>query len=93
MNANEEYISLLQRDLPDLVEVKHLVKIGIYRHENAAYMARQKGDCPPFMRIPHRGIVYPKKGVIEFLRNASHPTATAPALPTLKPSWQKEKTV
>lgn len=54
--------------LPELVSARDLVKVGMYRTEQGAYAARQSGKCPPYFRIPGRGIVYPKQGVIDFLR-------------------------
>lgn len=60
-------MSKLRRKLPELASVKDLLRIGLYRTEQAAYAARKRGKCPPYFRIPSRGIVYPKDGIIEFL--------------------------
>ncbi len=70
MIDHKSLIRKISKILPELASAKDLVKIGMYRTEQAAYAARTRGECPPFMRIPARGIVYPKIGVIEFLQNA-----------------------
>lgn len=67
MSTDKKFILKLEEILPELVTAKDLVKIGIYRTEQAAYSARQKGKSPPYIRIPSRGIVYPKQGIIDFL--------------------------
>lgn len=72
MKACQDLILKLKRFLPDLLTSKDLVSLGVYKTAQAAYMARIKGKCPPFMKIPFRGVVYPKDGVIEFLERNSH---------------------
>jgi len=71
MKACKLFIECLKRTLPDLVTPKDLVKLGIYKSEQAAYAARQKGRCPEYFRIPQRGVLYPKAAVIEFLEKHS----------------------
>lgn len=71
MKACKLFIECLKQKLPDLVTAKDLVRHGIYRTEQAAYTARARGKCPPYLNIPQRGIVYPKAGVIEFLEKHS----------------------
>lgn len=68
-SCNPLFVKLL-RSLPELVSTRDLVKIGMYRTEQAAYAARQRGECPAYLRIPSRGIVYPRQAVIEFLEKS-----------------------
>jgi hypothetical protein len=68
MNSIEEFIENLEKTLKDLVKTRDLVKIGIYTSPQAAFQARQSGCSPAYMKIPGQGIVYPKCGVVQFLR-------------------------
>lgn len=72
MSDCKQFIQSLRRKLPELVSAKDLVKCGVYRTEQAAYAARMRGKCPPYIRIPSRGIVYPRQGVLDFLENNFH---------------------
>lgn len=67
MEISKSLIANIKRKLPELCSVRDLLKIGIYRSEQAAYSARKSGNCPAHFRLPFRGIVYPRDGVIEFL--------------------------
>lgn len=61
--------SLLEQvaSLPDAVTVHDLIRLGIYRSAQSAYIARLTNKAPPFHRIPSRGIIYPKKELLDFL--------------------------
>ncbi len=59
----------LRKDLPYLCKATDLVRVGLYRNVQAVYLARKLGEGPPFMVIPHRGVVYPREGIIEFLES------------------------
>lgn len=69
MSACEEYIAHLEKILPEMCRTKDLVKAGIFQTDNGASLARQRGDTPEFFRINARVVLYPKKGVIEFLKS------------------------
>lgn len=75
MKACQMFIEVVKNSLPDLATPKDLVKAGIYKTEQAAYAARTKGRSPPYLRIPQRGVIYPKAGVIEFLEKNTHDDA------------------
>lgn len=66
MNACDEFIQNLQNWLPDAVSSKTLVSIGLFNSAQAVRNSRLSGDTPPYFRIGKR-IMYPKKGVIEWL--------------------------
>lgn len=68
----ETFIQSVSARLPELATVNDLINVGIYKTTQAAYGARLKGKGPPYLVIPFRGIVYPRSGVIEFLRKASN---------------------
>lgn len=72
MKITEQFIETVQRRLPELATAKDLVRCGMYRSPQAAYAARRTGKCPPYLRIPQRGIVYPKNGVLQFLKGTCH---------------------
>lgn len=68
----DQFLESVQRRLPELATPRDLVRCGLYRSAQAAYSARRSGKCPPYLRIPQRGIVYPKAGVVNFLRQFIH---------------------
>lgn len=72
MNGIEEFIVHIEKSLKDLVKTSELVRIGMYSSPQAAFHARQMGCSPPFFKIAGNGVVYPKCGVIEFLRSIGH---------------------
>ena len=72
MTACDDYISKVEQMLPDLATTKDLIKAGIYRSDQAASAARRKGQAPSFFRFNKRVVIYPKQGVIEFLKRAKN---------------------
>lgn len=72
MKSCEDYIKKASTVLPDLCKTKDLVKLGIYSSEQAAHNARKKGLAPDYFKMAHGNIVYPKKGIIEFLEKSKH---------------------
>jgi hypothetical protein len=67
MKAVNILISKIINNVPELATTRDLIKTGLYRSEQAAYMARRQRRSPPWMRLPGLGIVYPRDGIIEFL--------------------------
>lgn len=65
----DAFFEKLHKTLPDLASSKDLVKAGIYGSIQAAYSARKMGKCPTYLRIPGRGIVYPRENVILYFRD------------------------
>lgn len=74
MTACEEYISYLQTTLPDVVSVQELVDCGFYKSPQSAFNARKLGRSPDFFKLPNRAIMYPKSGIIAFLKKYKHET-------------------
>lgn len=70
MNAVDEFIKMAEVTLPTMCRVRDLVKLGIYRSEQTASYERKKKKSPPYMQLPTRIILYPKAGVLEYLKNA-----------------------
>lgn len=54
-------------EMPDFLESKDLVALGIYNRLNATYVARLDGSSPPYIKLKHR-ILYPKQQLIEWLQ-------------------------
>lgn len=65
----EEYISYVERELPELASAKDLVRVGIYRCVNTVYSAKRDGHSPAYFQISCRNVMFPKKGVLQFLRS------------------------
>lgn len=72
MNACEDYIEAINKVLPDICTTKDLIKIGIFKSDQAAAYARKEGLSPDYFKLPTKTIFYPKKGVIEFLRKSMY---------------------
>ncbi len=68
MRACEDFLIHLERMLPDLCCDKDLIANGLFRSPQGCWFARKSKQCPEFMKINGR-VVYPKKGVIEWLRS------------------------
>jgi hypothetical protein len=71
MELSKSLIAKLRKKLPDLCSVSDLLRVGIYRSEQAAYAARKSGKCPANFRLAFRGIVYPREEVIDYLKKAA----------------------
>lgn len=68
MNACEEFLAVLEKTLPDMVTTEELVAHGIYTTRQSAMRARKANEGPLFYKINKKRIIYPKRGVIDFLR-------------------------
>lgn len=69
MDACEEYILTIEEKLPDVCHVRDLVRAGIFNSTTSARSGRISGNSPPYMQMGKRGrVIYPKKGVIEWMR-------------------------
>lgn len=55
-------------NLPSYLSANDLVDLGIYKSNNAAYLDRRNGQAPPFIKPNHKRVLYPKKELIEFLK-------------------------
>lgn len=76
---NQSITSQLE-SMPDLLTSHDLVKLGLFRSTDAAYLARLRGHSPDYVKVG--GLVkYPKAKVIEFinsrLQNGSTPSNNA----------------
>ncbi len=74
MNSCDDFIEKAKKNLPDLCSVKDLIALGIYRSEQAAAYARKKSIGPDFFKLPHRTVIYPKIGVINYLTKMKFPS-------------------
>lgn len=64
-NIIENFLKKLDL-LPDLLDGKDLIALGLYGHKNGVYRARSKGKCPSYIKLPGK-VVYPKEAVREFI--------------------------
>jgi len=70
MSACDDFIQKIDRVLPEMATTRDLIKAGIFRSDQGAAAARKAGNCPEFFRFNNKVILYPKSGVLEFLRKA-----------------------
>ena len=60
-----------QKDqLPELLSTKDLVNLGFWPYQDAAFLARRKGNSPDFLRIGSK-ILYTKTSVFAFIEKHS----------------------
>ncbi len=66
--------------LPELLNSKDLVTLGLYPTKDSVYIARLRGKSPDYVQIGHK-VLYPKKCVLEFLERhflrGDNPRATS----------------
>lgn len=64
----DEFIELLEKNLPEMPDTSDLIKFGIFPTANSAANNRRSGNCPEYIQINKRNFRYPKKSVIEWVR-------------------------
>jgi hypothetical protein len=64
---NDEFFKHVEMLLPDLCLPKDLIRCGLFNSLQNAHLARKEKRSPPYYRIGRR-IIYPKKGVLEWMR-------------------------
>ena len=64
----ENFISEIEAQLPDLAETADLVRIGIFSPIAQAVSCRKRGQSPEFICFSTKRIVYPKKAILDWLR-------------------------
>ncbi len=57
----------IEKTYPELLRTRDLIDIGIYSAACVAWTARKNNSGPAYVRLDGK-IVYPKAGVIEFLK-------------------------
>lgn len=75
MSFCDIWIQNICSNLPENCRTEDLVKAGIYHSAGASCMARKKGNCPPYIRIGGK-IIYPKDGVIQWLKDQKNEKST-----------------
>lgn len=78
MSACDDFISLVENAIPDMATTSDLVRVGIYRSDQAACNARRIGKCPEYFKFNDKVVFYPKKAVIEFLKKSKFPGSEIP---------------
>lgn len=68
----QSFIEKINREAPELLCPKDLVKWGIFKTPQAAYIARKKNMGPPYFRLPQNGVLYPRNGVVDYLTKHRH---------------------
>jgi len=70
MSACDDFIQKLSERLPDMATTKDLINAGLYRSDQGAAAARKSKNGPEFFKLNNKVILYPKQGVLEFLKRA-----------------------
>lgn len=70
MSACDDFINKVNQALPELATTKDLIRVGLFRTDQGAAAARRLGNSPEYFRLNKRVILYPKRGVIEFLKRS-----------------------
>jgi len=71
MTACDEFISMIERMLPEHCSVKDLVKEGIFLSPQCEFHARKVGHTPSYFKLGRR-IMYPRNAVIEWLKEQKY---------------------
>lgn len=71
MTACDEFIENLQQVLPERCTDRDLIECGIFTSAQSACLSRRIGNSPGFFKFGRR-IIYPKTGVIEWLKENKH---------------------
>jgi len=64
----EMYIQKIEKQFAPLCTAKDLVNIGLIKSEAMAYHLRKNKRGPAFIKLNNRSILYPRDGVIQYLR-------------------------
>lgn len=72
MNACEDLIAKLDKQLPEICTIHDLIRAGIVSSRNTMEHYRKKNLGPPFLRVSERKIFYPKQGVLKWLKESSY---------------------
>lgn len=64
----EQFLSEIETKIPDIASTKDLVELGIFSTNHEALRRRSEGRGPAFIYLSKRRIIYPKNGVISWLR-------------------------
>ena len=70
----EEWIDHLEKTLPNVIDSTQLIKAGVFCSSAQAFNLRKRKGEPEFLRISTRRVVYPKEGVIAWLRKKTETT-------------------
>lgn len=54
-------------ELPDLASTKDLINMGLFSSISHATHCRKRGDCPKYISLSKKRILYPKEAIIEWL--------------------------
>lgn len=66
MTALDKYIKKIEKELPELCDVRDLIKFGFFKSDQQAYSLRKAGEGPEYIRMNGR-YKYLKESIIEFL--------------------------
>ena len=66
----EEYIAVLEQQLPEICATKHLEQIEIFGSNPAICRRRQNGTGPSFFTVGPKKIRYMKKDIVQWLRDS-----------------------
>lgn len=70
MNVMENFLQKLD-ELPDLLDGKDLVNLGLFSHRNGTYRARVMGYGPSYIKMPGK-ILYTKDAVKAYILQRFH---------------------
>ncbi len=71
MSACDDFINSIAKRLKPLSTASELIELGIYRNAQSLALARRKKQGPECFRIGKYRYMYPKEGIIEFLKKST----------------------
>jgi hypothetical protein len=68
MTNSTEFLNQITSNLPNLATTKDLIEVGLFSSISHATHCRKRGDCPVFITLSKKRILYPKEEVIAWLQ-------------------------
>lgn len=68
MSNSKNFINQITSNLPELATTKDLIEVGLFSSIAHATHCRKRRDCPVFISLSKKRILYPKEEVIAWLQ-------------------------
>ena len=76
----ESYLAEIEKQLPEFADTTDLIRAGVFTSFSQAVKARERGECPEFVTLSRRRIMYPRACVLNWLRQRACTNASPATL-------------
>lgn len=70
MSNSPDFLNQITSNLPNLATTKDLIEVGLFSSVSHATHCRKRGDCPKYISLSKKRILYPKQEVIAWLQKS-----------------------